>query len=70
MTWQDFVRRWRMVDITRLGVPSSTVAEWRAGKKQPTGWQREAAALFIETKLGAPDEEKNAVGGLVAKARE
>lgn len=52
MTWKEFVNRWRMVDITRLGVPNSTVAEWRAGKKEPKGWQRDAAEFWIESKAG------------------
>lgn len=67
MTWKDFVKRWRMVDITRLGVPNSTVAEWRAGKKEPKGWQRDAAELFIETKAGPPDGAEKPVDGKQAK---
>lgn len=61
MTWQQFVKRWRMSAITRLGVPNSTVAEWRSGKKEPKGWMREAAAFWISAKAGKPaagDEEK------------
>ena len=61
MTWKAFVNRWRMVNITRLGVPNSTVAEWRAGKKEPKGWQREAAEFWIESKAGPPqDPDKQA----------
>jgi len=45
-----------MVNITRLGVPNSTVAEWRAGKKEPKGWQREAAEFWIESKAGPPQD--------------
>ena len=56
MTWQDFVKRWRMVKITRLGVPNSTVAEWRAGKKEPKGWQRDAAEFWISAKAGPVEE--------------
>lgn len=46
-----------MVNITRLGVPNSTVAEWRAGKKEPKGWQREAAEFWIESKAGPSQDE-------------
>lgn len=52
MTWKDFVARWRPVNLTRLGIPHRTVYEWRAGTKEPKGWQREAAEMFIETKAG------------------
>jgi hypothetical protein len=52
MTWKDFVKQWPPVTITRLGIPNTTVYEWRAGKKEPKGWQREAAELWIETKAG------------------
>lgn len=41
-----------MVDITRLGVPNSTVAEWRSGKKEPKGWRKDAAEFWIEAKAG------------------
>jgi hypothetical protein len=56
MTWKSFVNRWRMVDITRLGVPNSTVAEWRSGKKEPKGWQREAAEFWIRAKAGETEK--------------
>jgi hypothetical protein len=61
MSWQEFVKRFRMVDITRLGVPNSTVAEWRSGKKEPRGWAREAAEFWISAKAGEtenPPEKK------------
>jgi hypothetical protein len=50
--WKDFVKRWRMVDITRLGVPNSTVAEWRAGKKEPKKYHRDALEFWIDAKAG------------------
>ena len=59
MLWKEFVKRWRAVNLTRLGIPHRTVYDWRAGTTEPPkGWQREAAALFIETKAGPPDETK------------
>ena len=67
MTWKAFVNRWRMVNITRLGVPNSTVAEWRAGKKEPKGWQREAAEFWIEAKAGPPEKKAPRAAGKPAK---
>lgn len=40
------------MDITRLGVPNSTVAEWRAGKKEPKKYHRDALEFWIEAKAG------------------
>ena len=52
MTWKQFVARWRPVNLTRLGIPPSTVFAWRDGKKEPKGWHRDAAAFWIEAKAG------------------
>lgn len=63
MTWKAFVKRWRPVVLTRLGVPHRTVYEWHAGAKEPKGWQREAAEFWIEAKAGPPDGEEKARRG-------
>lgn len=52
MIWKDFVARWRPVNLTRLGIPHRTVYEWRAGTKEPKGWQRDAAEFWINAKAG------------------
>lgn len=58
MKWKRFVRQWRQVDLVKLGVPVSTVAEWRSGAKEPKGWQRKAAELWISSVAGNPTAEK------------
>ena len=63
MTWKDFVKRWRPVNLTRLGIPNRTVYDWRAGTNEPPkGWQREAAEFWIEAKAGPVDEKAQPAG--------
>ena len=52
MSWEDFVKQWRPVDLTRLGIPNRTVYDWRAGKKEPKGWKRLAAEFWIKSLAG------------------
>lgn len=56
MTWKQFVKQWRPVDLTRLNIPNRTVYEWHAGTKEPKGWQRDAAEFWIKAKAGKPGE--------------
>lgn len=67
MDWKDFVKRWRPVVLTRLGIPHRTVYDWRAGTNAPPeGWQREAAEFWIQTMASeepAPEAKPEASGG-------
>lgn len=58
MTWKEFVRQWKPANIIDLKVPESTVFAWRAGTKEPTGWQRAAAAFWLEAKAGEKVDPK------------
>lgn len=51
MTWKQFVRQWKPSNLISLKIPESTVFAWRAGTKEPSGWQREAAEFWIGAKL-------------------
>lgn len=53
MIWKDFIKQWRPVSLTRIGIPHRTVYDWKAGTKEPpAGWQRDAAEYWIEAKAG------------------
>ena len=56
MTWKEFVRQWRPVNLTKLEIKPSTVFAWRDGSKAPKGWQRNAAELYITTKAGEKEK--------------
>lgn len=60
MKWKQFVKRWRAVNLTRLGIPHRTVYDWRAGTNEPQGWHKEAAAFWIEAKAGEPEKKEPA----------
>ena len=62
MTWKQFVKRWRPVNLTRLGIPNRTVYEWHAGTKEPHGWQREAAEFWIAAKAGPVNGQEKPEG--------
>jgi hypothetical protein len=52
MTWKEFVKQWKPSRLIEMKVPESTVFAWHAGTKEPKGWQREAAAFWIDAKAG------------------
>jgi len=54
MTWAEFVKQWRAVVLTRLGIPHRTVYDWRAGKNEPRDWHRQAAEFWISAMAGPP----------------
>lgn len=53
MDWKAFVRQWRPVNLTKLGIPHRTVYDWKAGTNEPPkGWQQDSAKYWIEGKAG------------------
>lgn len=67
MKWKAFVQRWRPVALTRLGIPNRTVYDWRAGTKEPVGWQRDAAEFWIAAKAGPVEETEKPDDGKPTK---
>ena len=63
MTWKQFVRQWRPVNLTRLKVPGSTVFAWRDGSKEPKDYHRDALEFWIEAKAGEKTEPENDAAG-------
>jgi hypothetical protein len=64
----QFVKRWRPVNLIRLGIPHRTVYDWRAGTNEPPkGWQREAAELLIRSKAGPPESPETKAKGKSGK---